>query len=524
MKPNFYSILFSIFFMLNAQIQAQQPCVLYCYSERVINASSTCATLVTWDMTISSTSGDCGILTTEIFDDSGMSVPNPIPGYYNEQPLVAVVTSGNTGNVCNTGFSLRDIDPPVLSRRETYTSINCDVAIEEISPIIDECSDFTIEYTVDEFCDPIKGLVREYTWLAEDIAENTDQMIVEYELQFDPTHILFPDIYTIACDDPLATTCGGAPCPDISGMLQISPDNCTDLTIEYEDDIFNLPCGGSKKVLRTWNVYDPCELVYTNVQTIILEDVSGPVITTPSLPSVIPFDTWINNAIPIATAVDACGSVVMFNYTDAFDPACDVLDITRTWTAEDDCGNISTASVNFQVHYKFSCKVPPIDKITCGEAVNIGVDVKDGIPPYTYNWTVKGDWVITTSPVLPTITAISGSDKALFSVEVTDALGCETTCSRQGKCKKAKFLNAPIHIAEIQTSDNNLTIRWEAEDDGLALIQVWNIMGRQVAEMEEMAYSGINTVELQLKDNVPGLYLVSININGYQMVQKVVVH
>jgi hypothetical protein len=520
MKTNFYLFFSFVFLMINAQLQSQQPCTLFCYNDRVINASSTCFTLVTPDMTISETMGDCGILTTTIMLD-GDTVINPVPGYFNEQVLEAIVESSTSGNVCVTDIILRDINPPILSRRESFTSINCDIPIQLISPIIDECSDFTIEYTIEEFCDPVKGMVREYTWIAEDIAGNTGQMIVEYELQFDPSYVIFPGTFTIACDDPLATSCGGAPCPDVSGMPQISPNNCTELTIEYEDDIFNLYCEGYQKVLRTWNVYDPCELVSTHIQVIILEDVEGPVITTPSIPSVIQFDTWKNNAIPMATATDACGLVDLIVFEDFYDPTCDVLEITRVWTAYDDCGNYTTASSIFNVHYKFGCRIPQIPNTTCGDLVAIEADVMDGIPPFTYHWTNTGNWVIVSSPTQNPINVLSGNGQATFTVVVTDALGCETECTRKVKCKKPQNR---VNINAIYSTEEILTVHWEIQEESNAKIKVWNLMGKRVAELEEMVFPGEHTTSLQLSDYTPGLYIISIDTENSRKVQKVVIN
>lgn len=522
MKTNFYLFFTFVFLMINTHLKAQQPCTIVCYDSRVIAASPTCATLVTSDMTIVEVTGSCGTLTTTIL--SGIdTVINPIPGMFNGIPLEAVVTSSTSGNVCVTDIFLRDFDPPVLTRSESYISIDCNMTIDDLAPIVDECSEYVLDVIIEEYCDPINGLVREYTWVAEDVAGNTDQLIVEYEMAFDPNNILFPPDFTISCDDPLAVGCGGAPCTEVSGIPLISPSNCIDVTTSFSDYAVVI-CPGYTKILRTWSIYNACELILEHIQVIKLLDLNGPVITPPTLPPVIPFDTWKNEAIPMATATDVCGAVDFIDYEDIYDPTCDVLNITRIWTAYDVCGNFTTASVNFQVQYQFDCQIPKIPKTTCGDPVVIEVNVIGGVPPYTYQWTNTGNWVIVSSSTQNPIDVVSGSGQATFTAVITDAIGCETECTRKVKCKKAKKPKKRITIESVYSIGESITIHWNAEVESVANIQVWNTMGQKVAEKGEMTYPGENNTKLQLADYIPGLYLVSIETADSRVVRKVMVY
>ncbi len=134
----------------------------------------------------------------------------------------------------------------------------------------------------------------------------------------------------------------------ITGDVTTIADNCDTSTIVpvYADSVVvGLPCDGATTVYRKWSAVDICGNDTLVIQTIVLQDTFPPTILT------VPVDTTVNcDAIPLAPTLlpvtDSCGGPVQFAYNeDKTDGPClDYHTLTRTWTATDDCGNVSTAT------------------------------------------------------------------------------------------------------------------------------------------------------------------------------------
>ncbi len=100
------------------------------------------------------------------------------------------------------------------------------------------------------------------------------------------------------------------------------------------------PCGQSYLLVRTWTATDPCGNSATAQQTVTVSDNNPPVISS------MPMDITVTcGNVPdpnMVTASDACDPNPTVNYTETVEGQfCDPQVITRTWRAEDDCGNFS---------------------------------------------------------------------------------------------------------------------------------------------------------------------------------------
>jgi hypothetical protein len=120
----------------------------------------------------------------------------------------------------------------------------------------------------------------------------------------------------------------------------------------------NIPvCGGSKKIIRTWIVFDVCtEDFLAFAQIIKVNDTTPPKITCPANVS---FNTYSNACsaqvwLPQATATDACSSVSVtpsWQFGTGSGPfnTVPVGTHTVTYTAKDACDNVSTCQVTVTV-------------------------------------------------------------------------------------------------------------------------------------------------------------------------------
>ena len=115
-------------------------------------------------------------------------------------------------------------------------------------------------------------------------------------------------------------------------------DACGSVAITYSDSVSN-SCGGTKIVSRTWTATDACGNTTNRLQTITVRDTTPPSLALPA--NVVlecPGDTSTNNT-GVATAQDACGSV-MVSYSDSISNGCGGTKVVfRNWAAVDQCGN-----------------------------------------------------------------------------------------------------------------------------------------------------------------------------------------
>lgn len=128
----------------------------------------------------------------------------------------------------------------------------------------------------------------------------------------------------------------------------LSVDECDPvLDATYVDAITSGDCDGDYTIVRTWTFADNAMNTVSVDQTITVVDATAPTFTAPADTDVACTDDTSDLTITgdVEDAADACSSAVIVGYTDAAgDDNCfggDV--IVRTWTATDDCGNMSSA-------------------------------------------------------------------------------------------------------------------------------------------------------------------------------------
>jgi hypothetical protein len=143
----------------------------------------------------------------------------------------------------------------------------------------------------------------------------------------------------------------------------MAADNCGGniMTISFSDNVVGGGCAEEITIERTWTAIDSCGNMSTCLQTITLQDTTNPVITCP-------VDTTINctedtspDILGSASGSDNCDNEVEISFSDnAIMGSCSgEFTIERTWTATDNCGNLTTCLQTIMVQDT----TPPI--ITC---------------------------------------------------------------------------------------------------------------------------------------------------------------
>ena len=134
-------------------------------------------------------------------------------------------------------------------------------------------------------------------------------------------------------------------------------DNCDPgtLTVNFNEMTDGLSC--PETIMRTWDCTDACGNLATFTQVITVHDTTDPVLTVPANITVNCADPGIgspNSPDPaltgFATATDGCTGVLSMapmgtpgiSYSDAVVSTCPLV-LQRTWSAQDDCGNVAQA-------------------------------------------------------------------------------------------------------------------------------------------------------------------------------------
>jgi hypothetical protein len=173
----------------------------------------------------------------------------------------------------------------------------------------------------------------------------------------------------ITCPPDVTVECPGSTDPASTGSATAT-DNCDDAPeILFQDKVIPV-CGDTKRIIRTWAAIDECGNRVSCDQSILVVDTTPPTITCPPNLVVDCGDSTDPRMTGEATATDACGEVEI-SYEDTFRDGCGGTGaIARTWTAEDDCGNVSKCVQIIRIRDN----VPP--DITCPD----GGEVECGVP------------------------------------------------------------------------------------------------------------------------------------------------
>ncbi|MFD1063793.1 gliding motility-associated C-terminal domain-containing protein, partial [Winogradskyella litorisediminis] len=251
----------------------------------------------------------------------------------------ATDTCGNTSTATQT-INVVDVDAPVFDALPETTVINCPATPEFAQAIAtDACgSDFELTFEdvrTDGNCAGEYSVTR--TWTATDTCGNTSTTTQTINVVDETApEITVPADVTLECSDDLSTAATGE---------ATATDSCSsNVSITSNDVTTAGDCDGAFTITRTWTATDECGNSATGVQTINVIDTTAPEISVPADATVECSDDLSTINTGEATATDNCSQTVEIIFTDATTPGdCEgSFIITRTWTATDSCGNVSS--------------------------------------------------------------------------------------------------------------------------------------------------------------------------------------
>ena len=183
--------------------------------------------------------------------------------------------------------------------------------------------------------------------------------------------------------------CGTA--PDFG--IATATDACdSNVEISFVSTTLAGSCGQEYSVTRIWTATDACGNTAQCSATIFIQDTTPPLLTCPMVVSPVQCGSNLNFGDPMT--LDACDVSVSLTYSDLIIPGLCPHDyiITRTWIAEDDCGNSTSHSSTIVVYDS----IPPvitcptvISPISCGTTPSFGtptaIDACGGFVDVTFS-------------------------------------------------------------------------------------------------------------------------------------------
>lgn len=235
------------------------------------------------------------------------------------------------------------------SQRPNFTGVPANVTVQcsavptAATPTATDNCDATVTITYNGQTRTNGTCLNRYTltrrWTAADNCGNTRTVSQRINVVDNgkPVFTFLPPDQTIACNDPIPAF--GAP---------TASDACEgNVTIVYlGQSTTNATCPSLYQIKRTWRATDACGNTTAATQTITVVDSQAPVFV--SVPPAV--TVQCSDAIPTLgnpVASDACGGFVQISYLGQVRTDGNCLynyTLTRTWRADDLCGNTVTAS------------------------------------------------------------------------------------------------------------------------------------------------------------------------------------
>ncbi|MBK8922691.1 MAG: HYR domain-containing protein [Saprospirales bacterium] len=285
---------------------------------------------------------------------------------------------GNTGTCAQT-VTVDDSTDPVITCPPAVP-VECDDSTEpaatgfatatdncDMDPGIDY-SDVSTQTNIGACSDYTYTITR--TWTAVDACGNEtacEQIISVADTK--PPVITCPPTATINCEEL-------GQIPAITGSPTVT-DNCDPeppfILLEMNGEPDPL-CPQNATLTLVWKTVDYCNNMATCEQTVIMQDITPPVIACPAGAVVECNTSTVPAATGTATATDNCDGDPAISSSDAIDEGdCpQEYTITRTWTATDACGNSAQCEQTIEVvdtkapllscpaNLSISCEVPAI--------------------------------------------------------------------------------------------------------------------------------------------------------------------
>jgi hypothetical protein len=284
--------------------------------------------------------------------------------------------------------------------------------------------------------------------------------------------------------------------------------------VSWSEEVIAGDCPNSYTSVRTCTLTDACGNEATSSYTLSVSDTQGPQIL--GVPADLVLDC--GDAIPVADVfvIDNCTAQPVFTLSETMETIGCTMVLTRRWTAEDECGNV-TQEVQIVTYIDETAPVlseyPETIVLICGDAL----------------------------PEVPVITAednCSGIVEVIYS-ELGDAssfcpiyerIWCAVDCSGNETCHTQVIVfeqpqGAPMvdqpEMRTWQTSLDRLAVEFTASEQGRWGIDAFDMNGRRIENLfaGDLTVGETRRIEVDADAFVSGIYIIQFS-NGERTVTQ----
>jgi len=294
---------------------------------------------------------------------------------------------------------------------------------------------------------------------------------------------------TLIEQDLVAPTLEGVPadsqanCDDIPEPASVSAtDNCSEnVEVNFNEEIEGDDCPYS--IIRTWIATDDCGNETAESQTITVFDSENP--TLVGVPEDMNAEMGNVPSAPTVTATDNCSQVEVNFEEQELELVCGY-QIIRTWTAEDECGNITTDSQTITL----SDNLPPVAEplqdlsVECGNVIpdmepvftdatdeNLEIEFSEQTESLDCGYVIERTWIATddcgnTAEASQTITVTDNTAPVLLGLPNDEEIDCNSNIS-------------DAIVVATDNCDENLQVSLVSEtielDCGYQILRTWSV-------------------------------------------------
>ncbi|MEM6965590.1 MAG: SdrD B-like domain-containing protein, partial [Bacteroidota bacterium] len=303
----------------------------------------------------------------------------------------------NCGNTIseNQIITVSDTQKPVMAGIPSDLTVDCNNVPAPATPVATDNCDTDVDIDFSEISTPVGcGAIIVRTWTARDNCGNIVEASQTITVQADD-----PVLSNLPTD--LTVECNNIPAP---ATVTANSDCLGNVSVDFSENIIPGSCENNYTIERTWTAVAGCGTNILHTQTITVEDTQKPIMAGIPANLEVACGAVPTPAQPIAT--DNCDTDVEIIFSEIQTPLACGYELTRTWTATDNCGNSTEASQIITVQDN---EDPILIGVPTDEIVNCG-----NIP----------------APATPTANDNCDTDVEIIFAETSVVNGCETIITR----------------------------------------------------------------------------------------------
>jgi hypothetical protein len=411
---------------------------------------------------------------------------------------------GNTSTYVQT-ISFVDDVAPVFNEFAPVVELSCENASAALVTATDNCGDATVSYT-DTFVDGACG-TRTRTYTATDACGNTTQ--VEQTLIVSdnsaPSFISFPQSADVACDEVT---------PVEESYIEYS-ENCSEVTVLWSEEIVEGSCPNSYSSIRTCTLTDQCGNSVSSTYTLNVSDTEGPQIQ--GVPDDLTLDC--GDAIPNADVfvIDNCTALPVFTLSETMETVGCSMVLTRRWTAEDECGNVTQ---EVQVVTYVDETAPELSEypesliLLCGEAL-------PEVPSITATDNCSGEVEVSFVENGTASDPCAPVERTWCAIDCSGNVTCHTQLIFFEQPQGAPMIDQP-EMRTWQAALDRVSVQFTANESGRWGVDAFDLNGRRVSNLfvGDLVAGESRRIDVDINEFVSGIYFIQFSNGNSTVTQR----